>query len=59
MCGKKIFVCFIFVVPGFRQKFFHTEFFPNYGISLGSLAIIASHKQQVWVASVRAYTNNT
>ena len=31
LCGNKIFMCLIFVVHGVRRKFFHAEFFPDYG----------------------------
>ena len=30
LCGKKIFVYLIFIVPGVQQNFFHANFFPNY-----------------------------
>ena len=39
-------MCLNFVVPGFRQKIFYTEFFPNYGILL-----IICHNQSTLMQS--------
>ena len=43
MCGKKIFVCLIFIVPGFRRKFFYGEFFPNHGIFVSKMNLKAQN----------------
>ena len=36
-------MCLIFVVRGVRRKFFHAEFFPNYGtyVAMCSLMVVA------------------
>ena len=40
LCGKKIFMYLIFVRTWHPIKFFHTEFFPNYGILIYNSIIV-------------------
>ena len=41
-------MCLIFVVRGVRRKFFHAEFFPNYGmysITISTVQMSYHHKK--------------